>query len=499
MTTLQLPKIYRRGEWLPESLDAKRNLIEVVWTTGARVKRMFASGEPFEEELAVTPNAVRLTRLNQGAPVLNGHRHNDVGDVIGIIENAWLKDSHGYARLKFSKRASVAPILEDIKQGILRHCSVGYIVHRFEDVSEDDTEQRVLRAVDWEPEELSIVAIAADPGAKIRSSATIFYPCLIIRNQTESETTGAINMSEITTNESLEHSEVIQEQRVTQAHHDDPILTERTRVSEIIKAVRSAQLNSEFAERLIESGASINKAREKIIAALETEEKNTNTQSQFRISSGEMDEVQIRRQGVEGALLHRFHPSSYQLTDMARPYAHLSLLELARGFIEAQGASTQGLSRMALAERAFHTTSDFPLILANVANKTLRNAYDDAPQTFKSFVRTTTVNDFKMISRVQLGDGVKLDPVSEHGEFTYGTFGEAQEHYQVATYGKIIGITRQTLINDDLDAFTRIPQLFGRAAANLESDLRNVHEITSRFASHLHVTLKYFSFQKSSN
>ncbi len=106
-----------------------------------------------------------------------------------------------------------------------------------------------------------------------------------------------------------------------------------------------------------------------------------------------------------------------------------------------------------------------------MANKTLRDAYEAAPQTFRPFVRETTAPDFKLMTRVQLGDAPQLQKVNEHGEFAYGTIGEAQEQYQVASYGKIISFSRQLLINDDLNALTRIPQLFGRAAANLESDL----------------------------
>ena len=73
--------------------------------------------------------------------------------------------------------------------------------------------------------------------------------------------------------------------------------------------------------------------------------------------------------------------------------------------------------------------------------------------------------------RVQLGEAPHLLEVGESGEFTYGTMGEGREVYALLTYGRIIGITRQTLINDDLDAFTRIPSAFGASAADLESDL----------------------------
>ncbi len=61
--------------------------------------------------------------------------------------------------------------------------------------------------------------------------------------------------------------------------------------------------------------------------------------------------------------------------------------------------------------------------------------------------------------------------VSESGEFKRGTLGESKESYKVKTYGRVVAITRQTLINDDLDAFTRIPAMYGNSIAQPESDV----------------------------
>lgn len=81
-----------------------------------------------------------------------------------------------------------------------------------------------------------------------------------------------------------------------------------------------------------------------------------------------------------------------------------------------------------------------------------------------------TAPDFKTIARTALGDSPTLEKVNEHGEYKYGSVSEAREAYSIASYGKIVALTRQTLINDDLSAFTRLPEMFGRAAADLESD-----------------------------
>ncbi|WP_349361231.1 Mu-like prophage major head subunit gpT family protein [Stappia sp.] len=129
------------------------------------------------------------------------------------------------------------------------------------------------------------------------------------------------------------------------------------------------------------------------------------------------------------------------------------------------------LSRDEVATRALHSTSDFPEILAAVTNKTLRQAYEAYPRTFPLFCRQVLATDFKAMHRVQLGEAPQLLKVGESGEFKRGTLGESKESYRIETYGRVVAITRQVLINDDLDAFTRIPAMYGNSIAQLESDV----------------------------
>jgi hypothetical protein len=86
------------------------------------------------------------------------------------------------------------------------------------------------------------------------------------------------------------------------------------------------------------------------------------------------------------------------------------------------------------------------------------------------WARAVTASDFKSIHRIQLSGGLSLAKVEEGGEFTSDKTFEAEESYKLATFGRIVGITRQTLINDDLDGFARVGQIYGSAAADLESD-----------------------------
>src|SRR6185437_2447264 len=116
------------------------------------------------------------------------------------------------------------------------------------------------------------------------------------------------------------------------------------------------------------------------------------------------------------------------------------------------------------------STSDFPSILANVANKPLRQSYEAYPQTFKPFCRQVTAPDFKPINRVQLSDTPSVRPLNEKGEYTRLMLTDTNQNYSLATYGGVVALTRKPIINDDLQAFTRIPAILGVAAARLESD-----------------------------
>ena len=184
-----------------------------------------------------------------------------------------------------------------------------------------------------------------------------------------------------------------------------------------------------------------------------------------------MNTRELRVKGAEQALLNRFSPEKHELSEEAKEFRHLSLVDLGRTLLEADGISTIGMSPVQIAERSLHSSSDFKNILANVANKSLRSAYKEGPQTFGFMTRSVTVNDFKEISRTQFGDAPVLEKVNENGEFKHGTISDSAEKYSLQTYGKIVKITRKTIVNDDLQAFTRIPEMFGRRARDLESEL----------------------------
>ena len=123
------------------------------------------------------------------------------------------------------------------------------------------------------------------------------------------------------------------------------------------------------------------------------------------------------------------------------------------------------------------STSDFPAILANVANKTLRQGYEAYPRTFQPFCRQVTAQDFKPINRVMLADAPALQPLNEKGEYHRANLTDNNINYSLGTYGEIVALTRKVIINDDLQAFTRVPAIArcGGRAARIEHRLGHHH------------------------
>lgn len=175
-----------------------------------------------------------------------------------------------------------------------------------------------------------------------------------------------------------------------------------------------------------------------------------------------------RRAAITSALIARAVPGQTLLAGAER-YAGLSLPEIARNLLS-DHQRAEGLSPAEALTRAFHTTSDFPIIMGDVANAVMRAGYASAPAAIKAIAKQSTARNFKAKSSVQLSAGPKLELVNEHGEFKRGSLTEGKESYQVATFGKVFAITRQALVNDDLGAFSAIGTILGAASAEFEAE-----------------------------
>ena len=497
-----LPMQTRREPILPATVNSESRSVDVVFTTGAAVRRRrwtgWDSSVPFDEILEVSNAAVDLSRLNAGAPALDSHSVWSSHSQVGVVERAWIEGKEGRATIRFP-REGLDPAADRmfglISDGIIRNVSVGYSIERakvVEPATRDEVERRIVER--WTPLEVSFVTVPADPRAQVRAADQASYPVEIIDTRMQKEA----SMPESTTNvagdapvatetrqppvaapaqpEPAASRAQITAPDAPTASDAEAVATrareaERDRVSTIYDLAGRLNLERGFAEDLVQRGTGLDEARRLILDQVAAKSDETRTFPHVSVPLGGRDERITRRDAVASALLHRYSPTLFPLDDSARQYRGMTLLELARESLGNAGVNTRGLSRDEVATRALHSTSDFPEILSAVTNKTLRQAYDAYPRTFSLFCRQVLATDFKSMHRVQLGEAPQLLEVGESGEFKRGTLGESKESYKVKTYGRVVAITRQVLINDDLDAFTRIPAMYGNSIAQLESDV----------------------------
>ncbi len=416
----------------------------------------FFRDDPWIEVLGHRGEEVDLSRLNAGAPVLLNHGSGRTADVpynsIGITKRAWIDNGRGYVEVKLSRRDGMRSVLQDVKDGIISNVSVGYQIQERTLTKRNSEQPDEYRVTSWLPMEITLCDIPADATVGIGRSIT---------NEVEMENKEAV-------------TEVVKEETRSveidlESIKKEAIEVERKRSAEIKNMVRKVGLDAKFADELIERGASVAESKDAVINALEKrtnlEIPNTTLADMYTVR----DETETTRECVADAIYHRANPGS-KLSDGAKQYAGLTLIELARDCLVSKGVSVRGMDRMQIANRAFEGTSDLPSIFANVANKSLRQAYESAPRTFTAWARQTTASDFRTITRAALSDAPALKKVTENGEFERGAVTDGKETYQLATYGKIVGFTRQSMINDDLGALTRLPAAMAMAAANLESD-----------------------------
>jgi ATP-dependent protease ClpP protease subunit len=249
---------------------------------------------------------------------------------------------------------------------------------------------------------------------------------------------------------------------------------ERQRVTDIKAAAGKLKLAGvkEFdtvVNGLIDDGSTIDAAREMLFeAAVKLQEKGGHISTFSSGSSDTFDNPEFRRDAFATAFAAR-HSNQVKMTDQAKPYAYHSILDLAVEMLAAQGVRLATKNRELIVIKALHSTSDFPYLLGDVANKILLPAYTAAQPAYKAIAAQKTFNDFKPTKFLRIGDFPTLLAPGEGGEIKLGTISESKEAVTLATYARRLSVTRQMLINDDLSAFADMAGLIGRRVPAFEN------------------------------
>lgn len=475
----------------------------------AEVERWFGREILVHEEAAID-----LTRVNgNGIKLLWNH---DTGSPIGVIEGLHLDSAERKLRgtLRFSRNAKAEEVWGDVREGFLNDVSVGYRVLKWEEQKGSD----LVRVTRWQPVEASIVSVPADPGVGLnRSEAN--HMADEGNGQTGTEGGGEPvaldqyrNQFEAGKRAGIRASKEAERQRI--AEIDDIFMNPLVPRDEFYSSLKRTAIAKDY---------SVDRTRKLVMDALAGElpedfqPVETEVTGLRRLesvvrgvsSSPDLSRLSDQTQGIgrrgnvqAGAdALDKFREIAANAilvragieTDAkvvaeveASGYRKRSLRRLAQDYLALTNVDTRAMDDDRIARDVLTrasgplTDADFPSILANVANKAMLRGWTGAGTTYQAWCKTGSLPDFKQATLAGLGAYPDLDKIPRAGgPYQHKSMDDIHEVAQLETFGALFGIGRQTIIDDDLNAFTTIPQKMGGAAARKVDQLAYNELITS--------------------
>lgn len=439
----------------------RETTIDHVDTDSRTVELSFSSETPYgrwfgDEILCHDEECINLERFNNGlGTVLFNH---DRDAVVGHIEKVWLEDNRGKALVRFDTDEQSETIFQKVQSGTLQGVSVGYVVNRYEVLEDEDTKSTNGRfngpayvVTDWEPLEISIVSVPADATVGVGRSAEEIHTSI----DTQEDNT------RMDQEKNLEVQEVKSEPvntGLTQEDLQKAMEQERKRTSEITAMFRDFDV--EGADEAIVLGKSVEEARAMVMDQLRARNAGVS------VKMGEAESDKFRAAAQDAVLMAAGIPVAEAAPGAQELRGH-SMVELAREALQREGLKANFGDNMELARAAINSTSTFPAIMSNLANKSVMVGFNEAETTYQIWAGKGSNRDFKEAARVALSEAGTLELVPEGGQFKQDSFGEASARTKVATYGKLFSLTRQAIINDDLGLFSKIATKYGSAAKRL--------------------------------
>jgi len=190
--TMNAQKTLKPGTRVERSFAFDRASVDQANRT---IELAFSSEEPYDrwwgrEILDHGSKSVRLGRLKSGGPLLCDH---NATDIVGVVESVRIdSDRVGRAVVRFGKSARAEEVYQDVLDGIRKNVSVGYLIHKAQLVETGDKAVETYRVTDWEPYEVTLCAVPADPtvgvGRSMEESPVILTPQPLMEKRTMEKT-----------------------------------------------------------------------------------------------------------------------------------------------------------------------------------------------------------------------------------------------------------------------------------------------------------------------
>ncbi len=455
-------------------VDKENRTVELIASTGAKVFRKYWFNEPVYEELEISECAVDRSRFSSGrAPLLKDHNVYSVDMQIGVILRAWIDDGKLKTEVKFSRRSQVEDFFQDVIDKIICNVSIGYRINKYEKYKNENDDYETVRVTNFTPLELSFVTVGADPDAGVRALDDDHIPQIILENRRMLMTA---DNQRATNTQTSSNPEPASQARAnvnpepasntnTAINTDDNL--SRTDFVEINRICSESFLDLNQTNEILKVARSLDDAKVRISEIVLKSFKDKNSQMRHApVTLTGQDENQFTRDGIEGALSYRMLGDKDKINDNSKRFLNLSMVEIARRLVR----NGDLYSPVDLFQRAI-TSTDLPLILSNIADKTLRERYKTVSKTYEKIVRKVEVNDLNIKTELQTGSFGELADLGELEAYNEVTFGESEETYKTAKHGNSFSFSEEMFLNDRLNVLPRAFQMFADSTVKKISTL----------------------------
>jgi HPt (histidine-containing phosphotransfer) domain-containing protein len=413
-------------------------------------------------------------------PLQDSHSRASVADTLGSVREIRVEDGQVVGRLYFDKEDEKAmKAARKVRDGHIDSGSVGY------EVSEKDwLDAGVTRRIGaksysgplqiskrWLLKEYSLVAIGADPYAKVRNGA----------GGAENHTQEAIPMPDEIKVTTPGQPAITDAERAEFEANQKKLAEQLKRAERLTTDAEIGQLCArhglqDLGKKLIAEAADMARAQQEVIEALAARQVTVSSARTPDVEMGATDTEKFRA-AVTDAMLTQILGRNAVKTPApgSEQIERITPTQLAAECLRRAGIPTSFMGKDAIIQRALSLrsssaipsqgTGDFTSLLANVATKTMMYAYDMAPATWRFWCKIGSLPDFKAVKRVLMSSAPELLQVAEFGEVTHGQMSDTGEDVQLVTLARKLVITRQALVNDDLDFFNTVFAAFGARTA----------------------------------
>lgn len=175
------------------------------------------------------------------------------------------------------------------------------------------------------------------------------------------------------------------------------------------------------------------------------------------------------RAGGEAAAVKAFGERTTEIAAKARI---TNLQDLAAAALQLSGIDPKSFADDNKMLKAAFSTSSLPNILSDSSEKMLEQAYQETTSDWRLFCNIASAANFKTKTSIRPQAIDNLDQHADGGKMKHGVLKEEDTYqWSVSTFSKLLSVTRETIINDDLSFVDELPAMLGVAAGRTLKDL----------------------------